>query len=308
MKNVFRPFSKKKKKKTCSEPVEVFGLFWSNILQHKGQFRDKIEYITSLNASASHHTHYTIRKPKHILAGQQPLMNAEELMKLFNYCWFESQIFTKQPNLTKPSSFEANPENEIQEKPSEPEISRISTLHTRSMSDQLSSNTSFGNCSLSPNSVLHTSKLDTNLSEKEVTESETPKQRDFEVLSSKMKVKRSASRRKSGESKSLSDLEFEELKGFMDLGFAFSEEDRNSSLASVIPGLHRLGKKDDEEEAVDESTIPRPYLSEAWEVLGRRKRENPLMNLRVPFPALNNETRMKDTLRLWAHTVASTVR
>uniref|UniRef100_A0A7N2LRN8 Uncharacterized protein n=1 Tax=Quercus lobata TaxID=97700 RepID=A0A7N2LRN8_QUELO len=199
-------------------------------------------------------------------------------MKLSDYCWFEDQIFTKQPNLTKPSSFEANPENEIQEKPSEPEISRISTRHTRSISDQLSSNTSFGYGSLSPDSVLHTPKLDTNLSVKEVTESETPKQRDFE------------------------------LKGFTDLGFVLSEEDRNSSLASVIPGLHRLGKKDDEEEAVDESTIPRPYLSEAWEVLDRRKRENPLMNLRVPFPALNNETRMKDTLRLWAHTVASNVR
>ncbi|MCL7043829.1 hypothetical protein MKW94_016938 [Papaver nudicaule] len=41
--------------------------------------------------------------------------------------------------------------------------------------------------------------------------------------------------------KSLSDLEFEELKGFMDLGFVFSEEDRNSSL---IPGLQRLGNKE----------------------------------------------------------------
>ncbi|XP_065628320.1 uncharacterized protein LOC136067028 [Quercus suber] len=164
-------------------------------------------------------------------------MNAEELMKLFDYCWFEGQIFTKQPNLTKPSSFEANPENEIQEKPSEPEISRISSLHTRSMSDQLNSNTSFRYGSLSPNSVILTPKLDTNLSGKEVTESETPKQRDFGVLSSKKKVKRSASRRKSGESKSLSDLEFEELKGFMDLGFVFSEEDRNSSLASVIQQL-----------------------------------------------------------------------
>ncbi|KAL0011387.1 hypothetical protein SO802_006495 [Lithocarpus litseifolius] len=239
---------------------------------------------------------------------QQPLMNAEEVMKLLDYCWFEGQIFTKQPNLSKPLNFEANPDNEIQEKPSEPEISRISTLHTRSMSDQLSSKTTFGYGSLSPNSVLLIPKLDTIISGKEVTESETQKQRDFEVLSSKKKVKSSASRRKSGESKSLSDLEFEELKGFMDLGFVFSEEDRNSSLASVIPGLHRLGKKDDKEEAVDESTIPRPYLSEAWEDLDRRKRENPLMNLRVPFPALNNETRMKDTLRLWAHTVASTVR
>ncbi|KAK4589565.1 hypothetical protein RGQ29_020218 [Quercus rubra] len=239
---------------------------------------------------------------------QQPLMNAEEVTKLLDYCWFEGQIFTKQPNLSKPLSFEASPDNEIQEKPSEPEVSRISTLHTRSMSNQLSSKTTFGYGSLSPNSVLLIPKLDTIFSGKEVIESETPKQRDFEVLSSKKKVKSRARKRKSGESKSLSDLEFEELKGFMDLGFVFSEEDRNSSLASVIPGLHRLGKKDDKEEAVDESTIPRPYLSEAWEVLDERKRENRLMNFRVPFPALNNETRMKDTLRLWAHTVASTVR
>ena len=48
-------------------------------------------------------------------------------MKLLDYCWFESQIFTEQPNLTKPSSFEANQENEIREKPSEPEISHIRT-------------------------------------------------------------------------------------------------------------------------------------------------------------------------------------
>ena len=34
----------------------------------------------SLTASASHHTHYTIRKPKPISAGPQPLMNAEELI------------------------------------------------------------------------------------------------------------------------------------------------------------------------------------------------------------------------------------
>ena len=54
-------------------------------------------------------------------------MNAEELMKIFDYCWFEDQIFTKQPNLTKPSSFEANLENKIQEKPLELEISRIRT-------------------------------------------------------------------------------------------------------------------------------------------------------------------------------------
>ncbi|KAL0011381.1 hypothetical protein SO802_006489 [Lithocarpus litseifolius] len=133
------------------------------------------------------------------------------------------------------------------------------------MSDQLSSKTSFGYGSLSPNSVLLTPKLNTILSRKE-SQNQRHQNRDIlEVLSSKKKIKRSISGRQSGESKSLSDVEFEELKGFMDLGFVSSEEDRKS-LASVIPGLHRLGKKDDDEEAVDESIIPRPYLSEAWEV------------------------------------------
>ncbi|KAG6434414.1 hypothetical protein SASPL_106047 [Salvia splendens] len=45
-----------------------------------------------------------------------------------------------------------------------------------------------------------------------------------------------------GASKSLTKLEVEELKRFMDLRFVFSDEDRdsNSRLASIIPGL--MGK------------------------------------------------------------------
>ncbi|KAM1105151.1 hypothetical protein ACFX13_013746 [Malus domestica] len=41
-------------------------------------------------------------------------------------------------------------------------------------------------------------------------------------------------RKKKSESKSLTDLQFEELKGFMDLGFVFSEEDKDSNLVSII--------------------------------------------------------------------------
>ncbi|KAL7251401.1 hypothetical protein ACSBR1_013273 [Camellia fascicularis] len=90
-----------------------------------------------------------------------------------------------------------------------------------------------------------------------------------------------------GMTKSLSSLEFEELKRFMDLGFVFSEEYMNSSLVEIIPELQRLAKKDDGEDQVketnssstfDESSIPRPYLYEAWEVW---ERKNPLMNLRI---------------------------
>ncbi|KAM1368322.1 hypothetical protein PS1_001667 [Malus domestica] len=54
------------------------------------------------------------------------------------------------------------------------------------------------------------------------------------------------------------------------------------------------------------SAITRPYLSEAWEVRENRKIEKPLMNWR--FPALENEIDMKDNLKWWAYTVASTVR
>ncbi|PSR98642.1 FMN-dependent NADH-azoreductase [Actinidia chinensis var. chinensis] len=115
---------------------------------------------------------------------------------------------------------------------------------------------------------------------------------------------------KKGMTKSLSDLEFEELKGFMDLGFVFSEEDVNSSLVEILPGLQRLGKKSDgrgqKRKTSDKPSVTRPYLSEAWDVLDRRKRENPLMNWRIPD--LGNEMDMKDSLKWWAHTVASAVR
>ncbi|CAI0475965.1 unnamed protein product [Linum tenue] len=107
-------------------------------------------------------------------------------------------------------------------------------------------------------------------------------------------------------SKSLSSLEFEELKGFMDLGFVFSEEDRESSLVSILPGLQRLGKKDGGEAV--EPPSARPYLSEAWAVQEKEKMRNPVMNWRVPALGLGSEIDMKDSLRLWAHSVASTVR
>ncbi|XP_021818333.1 F-box/LRR-repeat protein At5g63520-like [Prunus avium] len=130
------------------------------------------------------------------------------------------------------------------------------------------------------------------------------RQRRF-VEESPKKITRRRRKKKKGESKSLTDLEFEELNGFMDLGFVFLEEDKeDSNLASIIPGLQRLGKKDGQDEVFDESTIPRSYLSKAWKVRDQRKREKPLMNWR--FPALGNEIDMKDNLRWWAHTVAST--
>ncbi|KAK7359193.1 hypothetical protein VNO77_01143 [Canavalia gladiata] len=237
-------------------------------------------------------------------------MEAEALLKVFDSCWFELNILKKNSiSDTSIASCVENLDYRIKEESPEPKLTRIQTSHTRSMSDQSITTTSFNHDSLSPDSVLH-SKLQTILSGKEVTDTEA--ENLTQVMSPKKKNKTSGNgMRQKRESKSLSDLEFEELKGFMDLGFVFLEEDKDSSLASIIPGLQRLGKKGEEEEGdCDEPVIPRPYLSEAWDwevhEYDRRKKDNPLMNWKIP--AMNNETDMKDTLRWWAHTVASTVR
>ncbi|XWS18530.1 hypothetical protein CRYUN_Cryun32bG0051900 [Craigia yunnanensis] len=241
-------------------------------------------------------------------------MESGEIMKLFDSCWFEMEIFKKQisPSTSTSTSFEPNPDRQVEENSSKPEFTRTPTLQTRSMSNQLSLSTSFiGSDSFSPDTVLYSPKLHKIISGKEITEEvlqetfintrETPKK--------KVVPSRRITRRKKDTSKSLSDLEFDELKGFMDLGFVFSEEDnKDLKLVEIIPGLQRLGQKEGEEEskeADDKAEVSRPYLSEAWEVYERRRKENPLSNWRVP--ALGNEINMKDSLRWWAHTVASTI-
>ncbi|KAI4298164.1 hypothetical protein L6164_031756 [Bauhinia variegata] len=230
-------------------------------------------------------------------------MEPDEVLKLFEFCWFALKILQESP---KASNSAANPNLQNEQESSKPKLSRIQTNHARSMSDQLSSTASFKDDCFSPDSVLSQPKLQTFLSGKEVTDPEAESESliHTELLPKKNIASR---RRKKGESKSLSELEFEELKGFMDLGFVFSEDDKDSSLASIIPGLQRLGKKDEEEKKnYDESAVPRPYLSEAWEVLDRSKKEDPLLNWKIP--ALNNDIDIKDSLKWWAHTVASTVR
>lgn len=211
----------------------------------------------------------------------------------------ENLIFNKRISLSTSTTFEPNPDHQIEENSSKPyQFTRtpLSTV-TRTMSDKLSLSTSFMDSgSFSPDSVLHSPKLYKIISGKEITEDEELIQK-----TTPEKVRFTITRRmKKGASKSLSALEFQELKGFMDLGFIFSEEDnKDSRLVEIIPGLQRLGKKEVEEETdEEEDKVSRPYLSEAW--------ENPLMNWK--FPALGNEIDIKDSLRWWAHTVASTVR
>lgn len=118
---------------------------------------------------------------------------------------------------------------------------------------------------------------------------------------------------------SLEDLELEEAKGFMDLGFVFEKENVSKRMMSLIPGLQRLEKQKYEEKDVyddhehddenendnedDESSgIMRPYLSESWLI---RRPDSPLLNLRVPRTSTAAD--MKKYLKYWARTVASSI-
>ncbi|KAM7524902.1 hypothetical protein LguiA_014804 [Lonicera macranthoides] len=219
-------------------------------------------------------------------------MDPESVINLFNSCWFNLEILKNHSNS---SNSKPNPEPQIQETP-KPMISipKFPSIHMRSKSEEISSMASLYSVSpLSPSSVLFTPEHDEELDQ------ERNKIRGVSV-----------NRAKIGMSKSLSELEFEELKGFMDLGFVFSEEDRDSSLVEIIPGLQRLGKKKEEGQGdFNEVLVSRPYLSEAWEVVEERKeRERPPLMINWIALDVNNEVDMKDSLKWWAHTVASAVR
>lgn len=192
----------------------------------------------------------------------------ERVLSFFQVFWFYHKIFPNPPPFRPPTNPTPVQEEAQIEKPY---TFQLESLH-RSLSDELSSKSS----PRSPDSVPP-----------------TPKFIREEVL---------AKRKKRG-SKSLSDLELEELKGIFDLGFWFLDGEVDSRLVSIVPGLQRL-KKGGEEEAAEESAVCRPYLSEAWTVDERE--ENPLMNWRVPVVC--NVEDMKDRLRSWAQAVASTVR
>lgn len=255
-------------------------------------------------------------------------MSAEEtVLNLFDTNWFEQRAFTSKPSLSAPQNAPFLQETAVVDQDHKPKLNRITTLMRKSYSDQFLNSK---DCSSeSPKSVLGP-HLQTILSGKEVESFEDstdslPSEDKVSIdtdkichekedpklgLCSKPERRTRRRRRKSG-SRSLSELEFEELKGFMDLGFVFSDEDKDSRLVSIIPGLQRLGKNVQESDIknglIEETSVARPYLSEAWDrVEDEEKVKNPLMEWRIP--AFGNETEFKHHLKFWAHTVASTVR
>ncbi|KAM3284892.1 hypothetical protein P3S67_023691 [Capsicum chacoense] len=224
-------------------------------------------------------------------------MDLEAVLNLFDSCWFELEILNKRSNYKK------TPDDKIQEnlvESTEKDSVLLEIIQLGSQSDDLSYNSD----SFSPDSVLPATHFQ-------------PDGKKAESKKVKGRRRRRRTRRtKKGLSKSLSELEFEELKGFMDLGFEFSQEDVNSSLVEIIPGLHKLRKNrdsddNDQDKKVDifeksNKSRARPYLSEAWGVLEKKKKMNPLMNWKVP--ETSNEIDMKHSLKWWAHTVAATVK
>ncbi|EOA27699.1 hypothetical protein CARUB_v10023852mg [Capsella rubella] len=267
-------------------------------------------------------------------------MAGEDLLRLFEQNWSERLIFKKDKENLNGGSRSGIPKKKEAEE-DDMKNSSVSFLVERAMSDETmmmtttSSKTSLFSSSsddlfLSPRSVLpvkaNPMKLQTILSGKAVNEftiaererALITKKEDLQRKNSNKMMKRNVRRRKG---KSMSDLEYEELKGFMDLGFVFSEEDhKDSDLVSILPGLQRsLLKKDDgvaqavteeEEDMSNGNRVARPYLSEAWDHCGGRKGKKqlkPEIKWRVPAPAAN-EVDLKDNLRLWAHAVASTIR
>ncbi|XAR49529.1 hypothetical protein NMG60_11032764 [Bertholletia excelsa] len=238
---------------------------------------------------------------------------AEQVLKLFDSHWFEHRIFTG-----KPPDTPKLPHHHVRVDDHDKELTKMArtpTIRVRSLSDHcLSSRDATGSStpdSLSPISVLLGPKLQPILSGEEFSDSDADTETRREEMSTRPAatlIKKRGKERRKGNSRSMSELEFEELKGFMDLGFVFSEEDKISSLVSIIPGLQRLGEIGNEKE--EKGTMAaRPYLSERWEVLGESKLNNSAMTkMKWRIPAVGSEMDMKHHLRIWAHTVASTVR
>ncbi|XP_008790021.1 uncharacterized protein LOC103707351 [Phoenix dactylifera] len=245
--------------------------------------------------------------------------NADYVLTLFDVYWFHRQILRPSPRppppplpvLPPPLLDREDAESQSSESPPASRRSLLLRRHRRSLSDEDAPLTELR---------IQTPKLQTILSGKEGLVRDEPRQNGATAsggenwTAATRRRRRRRRRERSGRSsRSLSELQFEEVKGFMDLGFTFSEAEADPRLISIVPGLQQLGKREpgDGEQAaegsscaseeVDESAISRPYLSEAWDAP-----ENKLVNWRIPKAA--DGVVLKDHLRSWAHAVASTVR
>ncbi|KAL5199986.1 hypothetical protein ABZP36_021189 [Zizania latifolia] len=252
---------------------------------------------------------------------------AEDFLARYDACWFGRLVLVSPPaaavapaSPSAPAQRRKEEEEEMKLPEREREVQRAPSgllRHRRSRSDDAAAFPFEGLEPLRiPNS--HRARLETILSGKDVVAAPQPlpERRRPEV--------RRSGRRRRRRGRSMSELEFEEVKGLQDLGFTFSDADVDAELASIVPGLRRR-RSDEEEEtrkaitaaaasaqeeasrqtSASSSAPRRPYLSDAWEDEEEEVKKM-LQNWRIP-PA-GEGADLKEHIRLWAHTVASAVR
>ncbi|KAJ3686363.1 hypothetical protein LUZ61_015527 [Rhynchospora tenuis] len=214
----------------------------------------------------------------------------EDILNLFDLYWFHHLILFSHPSSTSiPAPTPVLPE--VQTEPISPVPSPLQ--HRRTRSDE-----SISAFMAHPHPVKPPC-LETIFSGKETMNPTKSSQRhslDMGTVVARNRQPHSRMRRRS-----MSELELEELKGLIDLGFNFSdtEVEKDPRIADIVPGL----KKRSEGEV---KVSRRPYLSEAWRVRDEEERKRVLRDWKVL--ANGDESEVKEQLRRWAHVVASTVR
>ncbi|XP_072985601.1 uncharacterized protein [Typha latifolia] len=233
--------------------------------------------------------------------------NHDSILTLFDLYWFHRQILLHPPPPPPPPPPPSPPPDVAN--PEEAESNGSRSRHRRSLSDE---GDRFGSLR------IRTPKLQTILSGKEAPAEDSSSAASSAAAgdgdgAGELRIRRWRRRRRGGKSsRSLTDLEFEELKGFMDLGFTFSDADAKADprLVEIVPGLRRRESSAVKEEDGGELGEPvvRPYLSEAWDARREEEEERRylLRNWRIPVGGEGQD--LKEHLRVWAHTVASTVR
>ncbi|KAF0896777.1 hypothetical protein E2562_027364 [Oryza meyeriana var. granulata] len=265
---------------------------------------------------------------------------AEDVLALYDASWFHRLLLLSPPPAAvasagavaavAPASPAAQPlrEEEMRRPEKEREVKRSPSgmlRHRRTRSDEATAAAFEAGLEplRIPNGNHRAARLETILSGKDGLASPQPQP----LPERRRPAVRRPGRRRQRRGRSMSELEFEEVKGLQDLGFTFSEDDVDAELASIVPGLRRRRSDEDdaikatvtaasaEEEAgrragsapagASSSAPRRPYLSEAWDEEEEGVRRM-LRNWRIP-PA-GDGADLKEHLRLWAHTVASAVR
>lgn len=110
----------------------------------------------------------------------------------------------------------------------------------------------------------------------------------FGTISPQTELPQKLQKKKKRGPRSTLDLEFQELKGFMDLGFDFSHEKLSPRLLDLLPGLKRL--------------LIGHNVNKKIEF-----RESPLENWELPSLKATGVD-IKEHLKLWARSVASSLK